>query len=596
MQFDVNTRDGPARTGELLIKNKKIVTPNILFVDTKRFKAPKSADIILTNSKSQKNKASIQISNQFIYPKDTPKEPHLSVINKKEKKEFYIIPGNKDIIDETLNDGPASLFIISNAFQLFQQQSKFVDFIVELRKKIGSQKMIYLPCVGDPTSFALLAYMGIDFFDSIVAIHAARDKFLLFPTGRCKTADITEIPCSCPSCKKIHGNPSEMSFQQILDHNYYALINEVKQVRNAIASGCLRELVETRVRTYPLLTALLRLLDFNHYGFLEERTPLIRGNRLIATSKESLYRPEVRRFQERVVERYRKPGSTKTLLLLPCSAKKPYSFSKSHKFFRERLFGSGNPYVVHEVILTSPLGIVPRELELTYPASLYDIPVTGFWEEDEKKMICNLLTRYLKINKYDTVIMHLSDAIREFIEDIVKNAENTCVDNKPTSEESLEKLLNVLRKTTGSYERIKPSIRLRENVKSFASYQFGQKNAEKLLNNSHIKGKYPNHKIMYNNKQLGMITQHRGLISLTLDGAQRIAGSDEYWIEIYDDFKLKGSVFAPGVKDADTSIRMGDEVTVLKNNKLCAVGVAQMNGYEMKESGHGEAVKIRHRK
>ena len=248
------------------------------------------------------------------------------------------------------------------------------------------------------------------------------------------------------------------------------------------------------------------------------------------------------------------------------------------------------------MILTSPLGIVPRELELTYPASLYDIPVTGFWEEDEKKMICNLLTRYLKINKYDTVIMHLSDAIREFIEDIVKNAENTCVDNKPTSEESLEKLLNVLRKTTGSYERIKPSIRLRENVKSFASYQFGQKNAEKLLNNSHIKGKYPNHKIMYNNKQLGMITQHRGLISLTLDGAQKIAGSDKYWIEIYDDFKLKGSVFAPGVKDADTSIRMGDEVTVLKNNKLCAVGVAQMNGYEMKESNHGEAVKIRHRK
>jgi predicted RNA-binding protein len=33
----------------------------------------------------------------------------------------------------------------------------------------------------------------------------------------------------------------------------------------------------------------------------------------------------------------------------------------------------------------------------------------------------------------------------------------------------------------------------------------------------------------------------------------------------------------------------------LKNNNLCAVGVAQMNGKEMRESTHGEAVKIRHK-
>jgi len=58
---------------------------------------------------------------------------------------------------------------------------------------------------------------------------------------------------------------------------------------------------------------------------------------------------------------------------------------------------------------------------------------------------------------------------------------------------------------------------------------------------------------------------------------------------------LKGSVFAPGVTDADESIRISDEVVVLKNNNLCAVGVAQMNGKEMRESTHGEAVKIRHK-
>ena len=99
---------------------------------------------------------------------------------------------------------------------------------------------------------------------------------------------------------------------------------------------------------------------------------------------------------------------------------------------------------------------------------------------------------------------------------------------------------------------------------------------------------------MFNGKQVGMVTRERGLISLTINGAGRIADSGEYWVKIYSDFTLKGSVFAPGVKDADKSIRIGDEVIVLKNHETCGVGVAQMNGKEMKESQRGEAVKIRH--
>ena len=99
---------------------------------------------------------------------------------------------------------------------------------------------------------------------------------------------------------------------------------------------------------------------------------------------------------------------------------------------------------------------------------------------------------------------------------------------------------------------------------------------------------------MHENRQIGMITQERGLISLTLKGAERLKESGQYWVDIYDDFTLKGSLFAPGIKDADESIRIGEEIIVLKNRKICAVGVAQMNGKEMKESYRGEAVKIRH--
>ncbi|MCK5458648.1 MAG: hypothetical protein KAI20_02050 [Thermoplasmatales archaeon] len=100
---------------------------------------------------------------------------------------------------------------------------------------------------------------------------------------------------------------------------------------------------------------------------------------------------------------------------------------------------------------------------------------------------------------------------------------------------------------------------------------------------------------MHNNTQLGMITKERGLISLTLDGAKKIGKSNKYWVEIYDDFTLAGSVFAPGIKNADGHIRIGEEVIVVRNEVVTGVGVAQMNGKEMKELNYGEAVKTRHK-
>jgi archaeosine synthase len=330
-----------------------------------------------------------------------------------------------------------------------------------------------------------------------------------------------------------------------------------------------------------------------YYNFLEERTPIIRKSKLLATSKESLYRPEVKRFQERVISRCLKPLSAKVLLLLPCSAKKPYSFSKSHKLFRERIFQLQNPHIIHEVIITSPFGIVPRELELVYPASVYDIAVTGHWDEDEKKIIRNLLKKYLEINRYDRVLLHIPSNIRDFIIDFIDKPIITCIE-KPTSKESLNELSKILKNITKEYGKVSSIQKSYENFFTLACYQFGEKIAKLLLKNCRIKGKYPYQKIIDNGNQLGMITKERGFISLTIEGAKKIARCGEYWVEIYDDFTPKGSIFAPGIKNADGAIRIGDEVIVLQNKKVCAVGVAQMNGTEMKETDKGEAIKTRH--
>lgn len=597
MQFSTIKRDGPARIGECTFKNDNVKTPNIFYIHTDRFHSPRFADVLITNGKRHKEKPTLQVSSHLLYAKDLPKKLHRSHMknDKKKRQEYYILTGNDEIIDDEVNKNSTSLFIVAHAYQLFQQPKKFVDFIVELREKIGYQKLIHLPDIGDPSSFALLAYMGIDFFDSLSAIQSARTHTLLFPTGRYKKNHLQELSCSCPACTKAKVHPSELGFQEILHHNYFALSDEIKNVRNAIARGNLRELVEVRVRVNPTLTAILRNLDANHLTYLEEKTPVTRKVPLLATTKETLSRPEIVRFQERVITRYQKPQSASVLLLLPCSAKKPYSFSKSHHFYQEKVYASGNPHVIHELIITSPLGLVPRELELVYPASQYDIPVTGIWDEDEKHMIRRLVTAYLKNNTYEQIIVHLPPEITAFIQDLLENPHLTCKDS-PLSNDALQNLSTQLKTTVSPYKKVNHKTRVRENVQALASYQFGKEMAERLLSGAKIQGKYPYQKIWAHNVQRGMIIKERGLISLTMRGAESLGTINSYWVTIYDDFVLEGSVFAPGVQNVDTSIRIGDEVIILQNNQPIAVGVAQMSGAEMKTSTHGEAVKIRHKR
>src|SRR5438046_4873668 len=120
-----------------------------------------------------------------------------------------------------------------------------------------------------------------------------------------------------------------------------------------------------------------------------------------ASSLDSLHRPDIVRFRLRIRERYRKPPSARVLLPIPFSARKPYSASRSHRRFRDAILATANPSVVHEVIVTSPLGLIPRELERFHPARDYDIPVTGDWSRDEAAIVIEDLSAFLAANRYD---------------------------------------------------------------------------------------------------------------------------------------------------------------------------------------------------
>ena len=131
--------------------------------------------------------------------------------------------------------------------------------------------------------------------------------------------------------------------------------------------------------------------------FVKEGT-IIRCNS--AVSRQD---PLIADWIHRIRTTYKSPKEqSKVLILLPCSARKPYSMSQSHRRFRRNL----RHRPLHEVIVTAPLGLVPRELEELWPAGHYDIPVTGDWDRDEIENIRSLVKSIVCNNEYELVINH----------------------------------------------------------------------------------------------------------------------------------------------------------------------------------------------
>jgi archaeosine synthase len=249
-----------------------------------------------------------------------------------------------------------------------------------------------------------------------------------------------------------------------------------------------------------------------------------------------------------------------------------------------------NSTVVQELIITSPLGVVPRELELFYPSAQYDIPVTGHWDLEEQGMVQELVVRMASLG-FDQVISHLGGE-GDIVKEVVK-----CIDTSqgnPMSRDSLTRLQEALTEACSKQPRTPFSIDRVAGMASVARFQFGE-GGEVLLEGCSVSGNYPYSKITSGNKQMGLLTPERGMISLTLDGAERLVSKDLNHVEI-EDFDLTGNLFAKGVKRADPRIRIGDEAIIMRNGQVEGVGIANMSAAEMTGSERGEAVRVRHKR
>ena len=298
---------------------------------------------------------------------------------------------------------------------------------------------------------------------------------------------------------------------------------------------------------------------------------------VICSSEESLYRPEAVRWRQRM-EMMKPLGDT--VVLLPCSMKKPYSNSKSHQKFR-KLTRS-----YQELIVTSPFGICPRELENTFPIQSYDTSTTGVWSEDEIEETGRLIEKYVKGKQ---VVANLAGGYLQSAEAYLDDFVNVCVDERPTSPDSLYNLRMELKK----HKKVNRREKTLHELRSIAKYQFGEDGDKFIPDNVKTKGMY-HKRIVSDGIQLALLNKDYGLYRLNLAGGEILKDLGINIVSI--DFDLQtNTVFAPGINEADHSIIPNDEVVVVKDNTVVGVGKAIMTGREMEECDNGIGVKIKHR-
>ncbi len=572
--FEVLRRDGPARMGKLLLE-RQISTPALISKDD--YVAAGSVYSYSSIEEAVSSGEALKGKKKLAFPAYVPaalrSEPSLELppLDTDGPKGLLAHPFSMQKPEK------ADVYALGGAAALNYPRD-LVAAVTGLRERIAPDTALYAPALATPANLALLVYLGIDLLDGIrmtadglLGRYHTRD-------GVWKASDLAELPCRCPHCREMVADG--VSAARLVSHNLEKLEEELLAVREAVRSESLREYVERQVRVAPNQTAALRLLDQEH-SYLERRAPVSRRSTLYANCSESLVRVEVTRFAERVISRYTAPQSD-VLLLLPCSAKKPYSLSRSHRLFAEAV-GSRRRYL-HELILTSPLALVPRELEEAYPAASYDVPVTGRWDREERAWLTQCLEGYLKKNRYARVVAHLEGELEETVRESGLDAVYT---GGGTGSAALERLGQAVAEACWEAVRL-PDLRLLR-YRAHADFYFGPGAGDALLQGKIVvRGR----EIQDEAKKPLASWTINGSMVLSMQGAKRLERLGRYIVRI-GDFLPKGSLLAPGVVEADEQIRPGDEVIVV-GEKAFGVGRARMSGWEMAASSRGVAVDLRH--
>ncbi len=172
------------------------------------------------------------------------------------------------------------------------QYKELISIIMECKKNLSNKAPVHAFGAGHPALFPLLAYAGIDLFDSAsYALYAKQGRYLT-PNGTKLINELTELPCNCPVC--INNKPRDLAtnIKLLAKHNLHVIMNELRVIREAIRSNKLFDLVNSRAKTHPALHQALKQL-LKHKELINKYDPIRKRSALFVTDELSKNRPEI---------------------------------------------------------------------------------------------------------------------------------------------------------------------------------------------------------------------------------------------------------------------------------------------------------------
>ena len=444
------------------------------------------------------------------------------------------------------------IVVLVDAVQLAAQSGKLVQAINVIKNKFPGA-LLWTPGLGGPDNAAVLAWFGVDIFDFSRAGFAVASGHLLTAFGPRAPLDGEE--CSS-SVAVTHYDQS------------------LRSVRSAIESGTLRTLAEQQSLNSPKLVEHMRFFDklVNESNNVMRIHPL-GVDRIDYLSTTSHQDSSVGQWVDLISNQYQVPEKLdNVLVLLPCSARKPYRLSKSHRKFIKAL----GTNACHEVMVTSPLGLVPRDLEDVWPAAFYDIPVTGDWSRDELHRINSMVRNLVVRHNYECIINHSGMDLEIEGFDIIDTRQGESSGSR-----------NALQRLTDAVQTAKEELRIhrrkgeRVNLDRFMSISRYLHKSDEWLNDCKVRGKPPRWKIERDGKQIALWSFERAGFSFSKEAVKYLDSCSALpRVHLVDDVKWKGDLHYGIVKSFESGIRMGQDLIVMQNDVAIGLAISIAPGWE----------------
>ena len=452
-----------------------------------------------------------------------------------------------------LNDDlQPSIIALLDAVQLAAQPGKLVKAIQTLKHRFPGA-LLWTPGLGGPDNAAVLAWFGVDLFDT------SRAR-LAISTGHLLTSFGPRLPLD-----------GETLNTDVALHHYHQAI---RSVQSAIETGTLRRLAQQQSLNSPRLVEHMRHFD----TLMRPIEDVLRAHpagidAIEFMAQESHLDSEVHAWVDFMMHRYTVPeGLDHTLVLLPCSERKPYRLSKSHRKFIEAIGSNG----CHEVMVTSPLGLVPRDLEDVWPAGFYDIPVTGDWTGQELERIKSMVQSLLDRHAYRCIINH--SGIELDIEgfDVIDTRQGESSGSR-TSLQRLSEAVKHSKEELNLQRRKGESVNM-DRFKSISRYLY---NTDDWLEGCRIRGKPPRWRIEKDGEQVALWFFDRAGFAFSKGAIPSLFEHKTLpCVRLKSSIKWKGDLHLGIIDSYDGKIRRGQDLLVLQNEEPVGLARSLAPGWE----------------